>query len=171
MSAFRILLINKALEQKEYNRALSQKVENIMACNEQLDMFINTAKEMADKLKHAYKIGKDTGFKEGYKLGVEDTESHAKQEKKPEWIPALVKYQNPPDYWHSGKATENKKKMMGTVILVKKSIQIPENCPGYSSIRNDDTGKGFYHWRNNDLILYPCKDDIDLANAQAWCFK
>lgn len=157
--------------QKAMNILLSNAVDNLQDLTDfyydiklkrntemfQQDMFINDAKEMADKLKAAYKIGFEAGKKETAK-----EVNPIKQE----WIPALVKYQNTIPIWW---INENNRKAlyMGKIILVK---EIPlQAYASYMSIRENTAGHGNWFWGKEDLILWPTKDDVALANSIKSC--
>lgn len=85
--------------------------------------------------------------------------------KKPEWVPALVKYQDVPSWW---RMAEQKSKLMGEVILVKvveaaetAQFEAQYGCSkaDYWSKRNDNGGK--WYWNKADLILYPDAVEVE----------
>ena len=94
-------------------------------------------------------------------------------EAKPEWIPALVKFQEVPSWWQM---KEVKSKLMGEVILVKQltSTEKRHNSLTYSvsvEYRSKrftpgfDAPKGLWNWSKEDLVLYPTKADIEYNKA------
>ena len=82
-----------------------------------------------------------------------------KPKQKPEWIPALVKYQDVPEWW---RMKEQKSQLMGEVILVKPisseetfkfEAEYGQSKANFWSKRNEKGGK--WYWNKEDLILYP----------------
>ncbi len=103
-----------------------------------------------------------------YAKGFEDGKKSIKikETPKPEWIPALVKYQEIPSWW---RMAEQKSKLMGEVILIK-AVEPEETArfeaeygsskANFWSKRNDNGGK--WYWNKADLILYPDSVEVEM---------